>query len=356
MKLLKSSRKNSNFTEGPLFPPFLKFGIAILISNLAQSLYTTTDSIIIGKFSGDPNALASMSSTGTIHVMLITTILNLTVGTTIVLARAHGEKNSRAVSEYLHTSLTFACSIGLIFGILGQFLTMPILRLVNTKPELIENANTYISILLLGLPFAALAAFADVSLRAREKGAQATSITLISGILNVVLNVIFVATLGMSVSGVAIATVISQAFSAVVALFLLSRDGKDISFSFKKIGIDLKKLSEVLKIGIPNAMNTLLISAASLVTSFTLNSLDLDVIRAGAIVGSSMNLLAMMVSAFTISAVSVSVAQNYGAKKIDRIDLTIRYSALSLTSILLIILPIYFLFPKPYLLSLQTRP
>ena len=346
LKRRKNSKTKFDFTEGSLFLPFFKFGISILISGFTQSLYNTADRVIIGKFSGDPNALAAMSSTGTLYAMLITTVLCMSVGSTITLAKAHGEKNNAEVSNILHTSITFAAVAGLVLAVAGQFVSMPILRFLKTKPELIEAANVYICVIFMGLPFSAVANYSDAALRARGRGGAITSIYVISGVINVMLNILFVAVFKMSVFGVAIATVISQAFSAVSALALLHRDSEEIAFRLKKMRIDPKRLREIMKIGVPNSIQSIIASLGSFVTSSTLNTLSIEVLRGNAAVGSSITLISPFLSAFTVSAVSVAVAQNYGAKNYKRMRRVMYYSALCFSGVLLCTVPFYVVFPK----------
>ena len=345
----KSSKKSVDYTQGPLFSPFLKFGIAILISNLAQSFYNTADNIVIGKYSGDENALAAISSTSSLYSLLITAIICMSVGNMIVLARAHGEKDNKKISDILHTSVAFALVAGIAMSVIGQFVSMPILKLLNTKPELIDKAYEYISIIFWGLPFSFVSSYSDSALRSRGKGGISTAVIVSSGVLNVGLNILFVAGLGMSVSGVAIATVISQAFSAVTILVILSRDDPEIAFNPRKLGIKFAVLVEFLKIGLPNGIQSILASLSSLITTTTLNSLPIDSLRANAVARSATLILGYICSSFTVSAVSVVVAQNYGAKNFGRIIRIMLYSAMTFTAIMLVVTPIYLIFPSAVL-------
>lgn len=342
----KRVKKTEDFTSGPLLAPYLRFGLALLVSNLAQSLYNTADRIIIGRFSGDPNALASMEATGTLSIMLINTIISLTVGATITLARAHGKKDNEEISGFLHTSLTFALVVGVIFGVIGQFVSMPLLRVLNTKPELIENAAAYIRIIFLGLPFAAFCSFADIALRNRGKGGISSTIIVTSGILNVLLNILFVSIFNMTVRGVALATIMSQAFSAISALIVLYRDEESIAFRFRKLHINPKRLGEIIKIGAPNSVQAIISTVARLVTVPTFNSLSLDIIRADAAANSAMAVFNQSMWSFTVSAVAVAVAQNYGARNYKRIRDTLIYASLSVIALAFIFVPFYLIFPK----------
>lgn len=339
-------KKAVDYTSGPLFMPYLRFALALLVSNLAQSLYNTADRIIIGRYSGDPNALASMSATGTLSIMLINTITALSVGATITLARAHGKKDNEEISGFLHTALTFAFLAGLVSGIVGQFVSMPLLDFLGTKPELIDNAAAYIRIIFMGLPFASLFAFSDIALRARGQGAKSSAVIVMAGIINVALNILFVSVFNMTVRGVAIATVMSQAFSAAASLILLYRDEESIAFRIKRIHINPKRLGEIVKIGVPSSVNAIVTSLASMVTVSAFNSLPLDVIRADAAAGSAVTIFNLTVSSFTWSAITVVVAQNVGARNYKRIRSTMVYASAVISVIALIFIPVYLIFSK----------
>ena len=220
------------------------------------------------------------------------------------------------------------------------------LALFDTKPELVDNAAAYIRIVFMGLPFAALFSFSDIALRARGQGAKSSAVIVMAGIINVALNILFVSVFKMTVRGVAIATVMSQAFSAAANLILLYRDEESIAFRIKRIHINPKRLGEIVKIGVPSSVNAIVTSLASMVTVSAFNSLPLDVIRADAAAGSAVTIFNLTMSAFTWSAITVVVAQNVGARNYKRIRSTMVYASAVISVIALIFIPVYLIFSK----------
>lgn len=354
MKLL-TKKANADYTKGPLYIPYLSLAMSLFISNLVQRLYNVADQAIIGRFSGDVNALAAIGRTSVLNTLLINTILGLSVGVIITFSRALGNKDNERASKIMHTSILFGLVVSAVLATVGFFVSRPVLLALGTKPEHIDLATVYIKIIFLGLPAHVVFAFAEGILRAKGKNAVATTISVVSGVMNVVLNIIFVVCFHMSVAGVALATVISQVFTSITALILLYRDKTQTAFRVRQLKIDGSSLRDVLTVGVPNSLQLLVYSVGGIFISATQNTLPLDVLNASAAAGGSSGLLSPIASSFGVSAVSVLVAQNYGAKNYRRIKRVMRNAMLTMLGIFSVIIPLFMIFSKN-ILSLFLDP
>ncbi len=325
------NNKKLPLTEGPIFGRMTLFALPIMLTGILQILYTMADNIIVGQFSGDTNALGAVGSTSTLNSLILTLLLGISIGTSVVVAQAYGAKNEKVVSRAVHTALSFSLIGGIVFMIAGLLVSRPALVLMGTRPVLLDGAVLYFRIICIGIPASAVYNFAAGILRSIGDSKTPLIILASTGLVNVVLNLFFVCVCGMSVEGVAIATVVSQYLSATVAVFVLWRKRSECyGFSFKKICIDTRQLGRILRLGIPSGLQSAMFSISNMLIVSGINTLGDHAIKANTIAGNIDAITYLACNAFS-AAVMTFTGQNYGAGKMDRVKKTVIYGLIQVT-------------------------
>jgi len=359
--------KKRSFTEGPLFFKMIMFALPIIATGILQTMYTMADNIVVGRFSGDDTALGSVGSTSALTNLTINLLIGIAAGTSVVIAQSYGAKQDKIVSRAVHTALSFSLIGGLIFMTLGLIFSGPALHLMGTKDVYIEGAKLYFRIICLGIPATSIYNFGAAILRSVGDSKTPLIVLATTGLVNVGLNFLFVVGFGMSVAGVAIATISSQYLSAVAVVWvLMKKRGQCYCFSFKDLCFDWRLFGRILRFGIPSGLQSSLFSISNIILTSGVNTL-------ASVVGPSGELLYSdtVVTAYTVSgnidAITFTtcnsfhhtamtfVGQNYGAKKPDRIKKIILYSLLQVVFFGILISQTELLLAKP-LVSLYVDP
>ncbi len=312
--------KKRDFTEGKIFGPMFSFALPIILTNLLQTAYQIADNIVVGKFSGDTLALAAVGTASSISAFVLNLVIGISVGAGVVISQAYGARDHAKVSRSVHTSLCFGLIFGLVVGALAFILAPSVLMWTGAKDELLSRATLYLRIIFVAYPATAIYNFAASILRAVGDSRTSLSILGVSGILNVGLNLVFVIVFHMSVDGVALATAISKYISAIaIVVVLCRRKGEGYAFSFAKLKISRGELLSMLRFGVPNSIQNTMFNLSNIFFTAALNGLDTYVLSAKTI---AMNLthVANNFSSSYMNAMVTFSAQNYGAKKPERIQ------------------------------------
>ena len=320
------ARKNVDATEGPLFSKMIVFVIPLMLTNLIQQLYSMADSIVVGQFSGDPNALAAIGSAASLIALLTSFVTGFSSGAGVTVSNAFGARDAEALSRSVHTSYFVAAIAGLLVSAVSFAVSRPLLMLLGTKAELMDAALLYARILILGIPAVSVYNFSAASLRAVGDSRTPFYTLTATGILNVLFNLVFVIGFGMSVDGVAIATIIAQYLSAtVVTLALALRRGEAYRLRLSQLKAHRQTLVRILRLGLPAAIQASLFGITNLFLIAALNSFPTPVLTARTIAASIDALLSTVVSTYVTVTMTFS-GQNYGARNYSRIKLSLLYS------------------------------
>ena len=278
--------KKRNFTEGPIFRRLILFAIPLMLTGFLQIAYSMADNIIVGKFSGDPLALAAVGSTGTLSTLIVNLLMGIGGGASVVVAQSIGAGDTKRVSDCIHTAITFAFVGGLAFSVFGLLITRPALILIGTKPEVLDRAVLYLQIICLGIPGNAVYNFGAAILRGKGNSRTPLIILGSSGLCNVILNMFFVLVCGMAVDGVAIATISSNYISAIAVLIVLARDSDPSSrLRFSRLGIKRDVMMRLLHMGLPPGMQGMVFSVANIAVTVCLNTFPTAAVSANTISG-----------------------------------------------------------------------
>jgi len=314
-----------NFTEGPIFWRISLFALPIMLTGILQICYGMADNIIVGKFSGDPLALAAVGCTGTLSNLVINLLLGIAAGTGVVVAQCYGAKEYKLVSRGVHTALIVALVGGILLMGVGLIICRPVLTLLDTKPELIDRSVLYLSIIFMGIPGNSVYNFGAAILRSTGDSKSPLMILSSAGIINVGLNIVFVVSLGMTVDGVALATIISQYLSAAAVLFVLAKKrGECYAFSFKKLCFDKRMFARIMRYGIPAGLQSAMFSISNLLMTGAVNSFPTTTVTANTIASNIDAITLTSMGSFSQASMTF-VGQNYGAKKPERIKRSLAY-------------------------------
>lgn len=306
-----------NLTEGPLGRQILQFSLPLVLSNLLQVLFNMSDLAVVGRFAG-PAALGSVGST-TIFVTLFTSFLiGLGNGVNVLVARYFGARHDRDVSETVHSAALVCLLTGLLLALCGLVLSPPLLALLGTKAELLAGAILYLRIYFLGMPALALYNFGNAVFSAVGDTKRPLYYLSFAGVLNILLNLLFVVAFHMDVAGVACASVLSQYFSAVLILAALFRCEGCYALRRDKLRLYPVQTRNILALGVPAGCQNAIFYVANLFIQASINSFDTIVVEGNAAAANSDALVYDVMAAF-YTACSSFMGQNYGAGKKDRV-------------------------------------
>ena len=313
----RSSRFEMDMTTGALLPKVLMFSLPLVLTSVLQLLYNAADVIVVGRFAG-PQSLAAVSSTGALINLLVNIFMGLSVGSSVVIARAYGAGDIREVHQGVHTSITVAAVAGVAVGILGFFASRPLLQLMGSPDDVIDLAALYMRIFFLGMPFNMLYNFGAAILRAVGDTRRPLYFLTFSGIVNVLLNLLLVIVLKLDVAGVAIATVISQVISAVLVIGCLLHNDGSIRLNPRSLRIHREPLLHIVRVGLPAGLQGSLFSISNVLIQSSVNSFG-SIAMAGN--GAAANLEGFVYVAMNAihQAALTFASQNLGARKIDRV-------------------------------------
>lgn len=312
-----NSKKVVNMLEGPLLGPIFLFAMPLFITSVLQLAFNAVDIIVVGKFTGH-HALAAVGATGPVINLLVTMFMGISIGASVIMGQNVGARDFKNAQDTLHTAIGISILGGILVLFVGIFTAMPLLRLMQTPPEVIELAGEYLKIYYIGMPGFMVYNFGAALLRAIGDSRRPMYFLTISGIFNVICNLIFVVVFKMGVAGVAIATSISQYIAAaLIVASLLKADGY-MKLSFDKIRISKDKALGMMKIGLPAGFQGALFSISNILIQSGINSFGSVVMAGNTAAGNLEGFVYMGMNAVYQTSLSFT-SQNMGAKQYDRV-------------------------------------
>lgn len=303
--------------HGPLLGKILVFYIPLMLSGILQLLFNAADIIVVGQFAGN-ESLAAVGSTGALINLIINLFIGLSVGANVLVARYYGANQQTELKEMVQTAIATSVISGILLVFVGFFVAKPALTLMGTPDDVVGQSVLYMRIYFFGMPFMMAYNFGAAVLRAVGDTKRPLYYLLIAGIANVILNLIFVICFSMHVAGVATATVISQAISAVLVIRCLLKTDSVYKLELKGIKISMDKFGKMFKIGLPAGVQGALFSISNVLIQSSVNSFG-SVAMAGNTAGSNIEgFVYTSMNAFYQSAISFC-GQNYGAKEYKRV-------------------------------------
>lgn len=315
---LKELFAPKDLTEGPPWKRIIEFAIPMLIGNVAQQLYNTADSIIVGRYVGD-NALAAVGSASPILNLLLVLFVGISVGASIMVAQYFGAKDREKLSHTIGVCLSLTAIASIAIMIIGPIIARPLLSLLKTPKSIIDWCTDYLTIFFIGIAGFAYFNILSGVLRGLGDSISALIFLLISTALNVVLDIIFVAKFNMGVPGVAFATIIAQGFSAILSIIKLMKSKNSFDLNLKMLKLNKEYSHRLIKLGLPSGLTQAIFSLAMIVVQSLTNSFGEMVIAANVII-MRVDGFAMMPNFSFGSAMTTYAGQNIGARKMDRVE------------------------------------
>lgn len=313
--------KNKNYEidmcNGPLIGKILAFYFPLMLSGILQLLFNAADIAVVGRFAGN-EALAAVGSTSSLTNLLVNLFIGLSVGANVLVARFYGANQYGELREMVQTAVFTAVIGGCILVMVGFFLSRPALSLMGTPSEVMKHSVQYMRIYFGGMPFMMAYNFGSAVLRAVGDTRRPLYYLSIAGVVNVLLNLLFVICFSMGVTGVAIATVISQAISSFLIIRCLVKSDSVYRLELKNIRISTDKLKKMFQIGFPAGLQGSLFSISNVLIQSSVNSFG-SVVMAGNTAGSNIEgFVYTSMNSFYQAAISFC-GQNYGARKYKRV-------------------------------------
>lgn len=306
-----------DMTEGPLTTKIIKFTIPVMLTGILQLLFNTADVIVVGRFTGK-TALAAVGSTGSLINLLVSLFMGLSIGTNVLVARYQGAKDDKAVSETVHTSIALGIVGGLILLIIGVVATRPLLEMMATPEDVIDQSTLYMRILFFGMPLNLILNFGAAILRAIGDTKRPLYYLTIAGVINLFLNIFLVTVFSLGVAGVAIATVISEGVSCVLILLCLKHETGAIRLYFNRIKINPSKCVDIMKIGLPAGLQGCIFSISNVLIQSSVNSFGSTVMAGNTAASNIEGFVYVSMNSLHQTCISFT-SQNFGAGKFKRI-------------------------------------
>ena len=315
-----------DMTKGSIFKKILVCTIPIAIMSVLQTLFNATDIAIVGIYRGD-DAVAAVGANTSLISLITGLFIGLSMGANVVLAKYKGKENLEGAKRVVGTSICVSIIAGVFLVIVGVLLAEKFLIIMGCPDDILKQATTYLTIYLTGMPVVMLYNFLASLLRAVGDTLRPMIFLIISGAMNVALNVLFVLGFGMNVEGVAYATLISQAFSAICCLVVVLKGKGYCRFNLRNFRIYKKELVEIIKIGVPSGIQGCLFSLSNVFLQSAVNGLGTETVAANAASTLFDAIVYFIGNSFAVACMSF-VGQNYGAGDIKRVKKVIKVSVL----------------------------
>ncbi len=316
--------KEIDMLHGSIWNKIPLFALPVAMTAILEQLFNASDIAVVGNFTGKMGtvAVAAVGANSPIISLIVNLFIGIALGTTVVIANAIGRDDQKTVHHAVHTSILMALVGGIVVTIIGELVAGYVLSMLNVPHDVYGQALLYLRIYLLGMPVILLYNFEAAIFRSVGDTKVPLKTLVISGIINVILNLFFVIVLKMTVNGVAIATVISNLISAIILLNKLIKTDQYIHVNLKELRIYKVSLVRILKIGMPAGIQSAVFALANIVIQAAINSLGTVVIAASS-AAFNVEIFAYDILNSFGQACTTFVGQNYGAGKIDRCKKTL---------------------------------
>lgn len=340
--------------HGPLAGKIMQFALPVAATSILQQLFNSADLAVVGRFDSS-EAMAAVGSNAALINLLISLFAGLALGATVVIAALIGSGRKDRVSEAVHTSMELALITGFVMLVIGEIFAPILLKIMNTPDDVLQMATLYLRIYFLIMPFFQVYNFGSAIMRARGDSRRPLYALIISGVINVVLNIVFVAGFGWGVAGVAIATLISNVASAAVVLHYLMTEEEPFRLSFHKMHMRPDILKQIIAIGAPAGVQGMVFSISNVVIQSGINSFGAASIAGNTAAQNFEYICYFIVNGFAQAATTFT-SQNYAAGLPDRCRESNRWSAIFGLGITLAVSLVFFAGRHVFILFFTEDP
>ena len=303
--------------NGPLLGKILRFSIPLMLSGVLQLLFNAADIVVVGQFTSS-TALAAVGSTGALNNLIVNIFMGLSIGSSVIVAQYYGAQDWKNVHDVVHTSMLISAISGIVLIFIGVPLAAPLLELMGTPEDVLDQAVLYMRIIFAGMPALMVYNFGAAILRAVGDTGRPLIFLLVAGIINVVLNLIFVIVFHMGVAGVALATLISQCISAALVVLCLMRSEGYYRLYLRDLRISKEKLFQIMRVGIPAGVQGAVFSISNVLIQSSINSFGSIAIAGNTAASNIEGFVYTCMNSLYQASLSFT-SQNIGARKIKRL-------------------------------------
>ncbi|MCM1426435.1 MAG: MATE family efflux transporter [Eubacterium sp.] len=314
----KTKKYEMDMCSGSILGKILLFSLPLMCSSILQLLFNAADIIVVGRFAGD-NSLAAVGSTSSLINLLTNFFMGLSVGANVLVARYFGAKHQKDLSETIHTAMTLSLYSGIILTVIGCVGAKQILTWMQTPEDVLPLATIYLRIYFAGMTATMLYNFGSAILRAIGDTKRPLYFLAIAGVINVVLNLIFVIVFKMDVAGVALATVISQCISAFLIVRCMIKEQGSIHLELSGLRINMDKFKKIIQIGLPASFQGILFSFSNVIIQSSVNSFGAVTVAGNSAGANIEGFVYVAMNAFHQATISFT-SQNIGAAKYERVN------------------------------------
>lgn len=344
-----SNRKTRDMTVGGIYSPMIAFALPIMLSQIFQQLYNTADSLIVGHYLGT-DSLAAVSSSGTLIFLLVSFFNGTAMGAGVVISRYFGAKNNDNVSKAIHTNIAFGLVSGIFLTVIGVLFTPTFLVWMKTDPDVLPEAIEYFRYYFLGAIPLVMYNICRSIMNALGDSRRPLMYLIISSLLNIVLDIVFIGGLGFGVWSAAVATVVSQLTSVVLCMIYLCKKGNVFSVELRKLRFHKDMFIEIIKYGLPSGVQNSVISFANVIVQTQINSFGKYATAAYGTHAKIEGFAFLPMMSFNM-ATSTFISQNLGAKQHERAKKGARFGILAAV-IMAELVGVIIYFTAPYLVGM----
>ena len=319
---MAQTSRTGDLTSGPMLKKIILFSLPLAASSILQLLFNAADVVVVGRFAGS-TALAAVGSNGALINLLVNLFVGLSLGANVVAARCFGARDEKGVQNTVQTAVTLGLVSGVLLAFVGFFAARGLLELMSCPEDVIGLSALYLKIYFIGMPMTMLYNFSAALLRAVGDTRRPLYCLAVAGVINVVLNLVFVILFQMSVAGVALATIISQTVSALMVTVLLIREEGALHLDLRHLGFHKKALVQILQIGLPAGLQSTVFSLSNVVIQSAINSFGSTVVAGNSAASNLEGFIYTGMNAFAQAAVTFT-SQNVGARRYDNLDRVMR--------------------------------
>ena len=339
---------SENMCKGPIFKNVVIYTVPIILTGLLQLLFNAADLIVVGWFSGS-DSVAAVGATSSLTNLFVNLFIGLSLGAGVAVAQGIGAKSRENTEKAVHTAIPVALIGGILLTFTGILLSRPMLEAMGTPAgKILSLSSVYMKIYFSGMTFLMLYNFGAAILRAAGDTKSPLIFLTVAGVLNVILNIVFVAAFKMDVAGVALATTISQALSSLLVIRELIKRKDLIKLEFKKIHINIPALKKILAIGVPAGLQSSLFSISNVIIQSSVNSFGSAAMSGSAASSSIEGFCYVAMNSFQQTALNFC-GQNYGAGNLKRVKKVTFVCLLTVAAVGLIIGTVSYAFGRPLL-------
>lgn len=319
---MAQSIQAGDLTSGPMLKKIILFSLPLAASSILQLLFNAADVVVVGRFAGS-TALAAVGSNGALINLLVNLFVGLSLGANVVAARCFGAKDEKGVQNTVQTAVTLGIVSGILLAFVGFFVARGLLELMSCPEDVIDLSTLYLKIYFIGMPMTMLYNFSSALLRSVGDTRRPLYCLALAGVINVVLNLVFVIGFHLSVAGVALATIISQTVSACLVTWILTREEGALHLDLRHLGFHKGALLQILRIGLPAGLQSTVFSLSNVVIQSAINSFGSTIVAGNSAASNIEGFVYTAMNSFAQAAVTFT-SQNMGARRYDNLDRVMR--------------------------------